>query len=163
MQSVRDPLSRAARVVVAIVATFFVASAAVWLAIDAAVGARPPVWDVRGVALGMRESTVRRAFADRDAGRFDDVAGCDARTIEWTRTTPGTATQWARFEFHGGVLVAVRVRSDEVAAPGSAIDVTPIAIRVRRVTDDGATVVTVLSRDCPTHRAEVDQWIATTL
>lgn len=136
------------------------AAGAVSITLSLAIGPRDAVLSLRDVHLGMSEADVRRAFTDRREGRFDVVTGCSTPTIEWTRTSPGTTTEWARFEFHQGALVAIRMRAASSGATGSDVVVTPGAVRVQQSAGDGSSVVTILSRDCPTHHAEAEQWVA---
>lgn len=127
--------------------------------IEGAAG-RSEVTSFRGVRLGMTASDVRR--------RFDAPAPGEFRTV----TDPELALEWqprsarpldsVRFEFHQGVLVAIRavVPSDAEIASGDDLVVGTDAVLSRREVGPDRVELTYLARDCPTHRAEVRRLLA---
>lgn len=116
-------------------------------------GERPV--EVHGVTLGMTPSDVRGRFDAPGPGVWHSEMRADPMLV-WT--APGTT---ATFEFHGGILVAVRmlVRPTDPAAQGRPLDVSNASVLVRRVQTDGRVEVTLLARDCPTHAGEVRRLI----
>jgi hypothetical protein len=115
---------------------------------------------VRGVRLGMSPESARAAFADDSAGDWSSPPGCCGTTLEWSRANANaTQTRWARFEFHQGFLVAIRVLSD-ASPPTRQVEVTPVAVAETRPGADGSTSTTVLARGCKMHGAEVRQLLA---
>jgi hypothetical protein len=111
-------------------------------------------WSERGVTLGMSEAEIVRAFADGSSGDWARVDGCRGKALEWTRRSVGVPTRWARFELHEGVLVAMRVHSDEKTTAVTAKKGWG-AVRAARPYD-GGRATTVIARGCPTHAAEAD-------
>ena len=117
---------------------------------------------VPGVRLGMAPRDVRDRFEDGAAGGWQTKVGggtgaSDDTVLEWTATPTGggksRATQ-ARFEFHLGMLVAVRAHLREpLSSPR--IDVTPKTVTVRNPAAGGTDVI-ILARDCPTHHDEAE-------
>ena len=65
----------------------------------------------------------------------------------------------ARFEFHLGMLVAIRARTNE-RAPTDAIASTPKTVTSKAPAPEGGTDVVVLARDCPTHKDEAEGLVA---
>jgi len=116
---------------------------------------------VRGVRLGMSLEAARAAFADGSAGDWSSPPGCCGASLEWSRADANaTQTRWARFEFHQGSLVAIRVLSD-ATPPTRHVEVTPVAVSETRPGADGSTSTTVLARRCEMHGPEVRQIMAT--
>ena len=110
-----------------------------------------------GTRLGMSVAEVRSRFDARGAGDFHarpDVAS--GWSIEWTATS-ASAVRSATFEFHEGLLVAVRAVVDRSDALTRETGLTVTSGTVRRVTSrpDAAFDVLLLSRACPAHAAEV--------
>lgn len=81
-------------------------------------------------------------------------SGAEA-VLEWSAREPGTRVERARFEFHLGMLVAIRARL-RGGSPAERIDATPKTVTVRRPALAGETDVTVLARDCPAHHHEAE-------
>ena len=113
-----------------------------------------------GTRLGMSVADVRSRFDAREAGVFHarpDVAS--ACSIEWTQTPTErpTGVRSATFEFHEGLLVAVRAVVDRSDALTHQTGLTVTSGTVRRVSSrpDAAFDVLLLSRACPAHAAEV--------
>lgn len=134
-------------------------AALVALAALAACGRREPPDTFHGVRLGMTPGDVR--------ARFQPPSGGDARAV-W-RSVPGGEGMLeysvpsrdvpkVRFEFHSGMLVAVRANLEpaDSASRGARRDLNPGSVLVR--VPRGPTVeLTWLSRDCPTHKPEADR------
>lgn len=129
----------------------------------AACGRDPGPDPVPGVRLGMTPRDVRDHFEGGGQGawqtRFDrgGAGASDDTVVEWTATDEKAPTRHARFEFHLGMLVAIRAQQrDPIAA--ERIDVTPKTVtrRVPGASGNPGTDVTVLSRDCPTHHEEAE-------
>jgi hypothetical protein len=114
-------------------------------------------WTQRGVSLGMTAVIVRESFLDGAAGEWRLVTACGGTGLEWTRSRPGVPTRWARFELHDGLLVAMRVHTDEPLSGMRTLQSTS-AVRQDRPFE-GGTATTILSRACSTHAAEVDQMV----
>jgi len=114
-----------------------------------------PDWKERGVRLGLSEDEVKRSFVDADAGDWTSVTSCRGHSLEWTRRRPGVPTRWARFELHGGWLVALRVHTDE-RLPAPRAQRTAAAVRQDKPFEDG-TATTIVALGCPTHAAEAEQ------
>ncbi len=109
----------------------------------------------------MRLEDARAAFVDGSAGDWSTPPGCCGTTLEWSRAdVHGTQTRWARFEFHQGLLVAIRVLSDPSAPMIRHVEVTPAVVSETRAGADGSTSTTVLARTCKMHEAEVRQLLA---
>jgi hypothetical protein len=118
---------------------------------------------VRGVRLDMTMESARAAFVDGAAGDWSTPPGCCGTALEWTRTAVGaTQTRWARFEFHQGGVVAIRVLSDAPPPRTRQFIVTPALVSETRAGADGSTSTTVLSRGCEMHAPEVRQLVAMT-
>jgi hypothetical protein len=66
----------------------------------------------------------------------------------------------ARFEFHLGMLVAIRAQTAEAPPPGERISTTPASVSVRRAAPSGGTERVILARDCPTHKEEAAGLVA---
>ena len=112
-------------------------------------------WNGRGVWLGMSPAEVVRSFADASDGAWSRAVGCSGVALEWERMDPRAPTRWARFEFHDGQLVAVRMRVDD-ASPRPAVVKTSEIVMQRRPYQ-GGSAITVLARTCRSHSAEAEQ------
>lgn len=109
-----------------------------------------------GVRLGMTPRDVRERFDPGGPGTWQTKVGAgDDTVLEWAAQGSGARVAQARFEFHLGMLVAIRAR---LAEPSSAdkVELTPRTVTARRPAEEGGTEVTVLARDCPTHREEAE-------
>jgi hypothetical protein len=119
---------------------------------------REPVSDpVPGVRLGMSPRDVRDRFEGGAQGSWQTKVGggagaSDDTVVEWS-ATDGSARH-ARFEFHLGMLVAIRAHLREPIA-SERIDLTAKTVTVRRPGSAGSDV-TILARDCPTHKDEAE-------
>jgi len=121
-----------------------------------------PSWRERGVTLGMSEREVQSAFTDGPAGAWSRELACGGVALEWTRVVPQAATRWARFEFHDGLLVAIRLQVEEAST--ARVEQSVTAVRQERPFR-GGTEITILTRSCATHAAEAEQiaWAASHL
>src|SRR5438309_11700401 len=83
------------------------------------------------------------------AGASDDTV------VEWS-ASDGSASRasHARFEFHLGMLVAIRAHLREPVR-AQRVDVTAKTVTLQLPRPDG-TDLTILSRDCPTHHEEAE-------
>ena len=84
-------------------------------------------------------------------GRTALGAGDDT-VLLWTGHDPNASVTDARFEFHNGMLLAIRAQNG-VKVTSEEIWTTPRTVTVKAPAD-GGTSVTVLARDCPTHKDE---------
>lgn len=112
---------------------------------------------VAGVRLGMSPRDVRDRFDGGGPGAWQTKVGggagaTDDTVLEWSAIGEATRATTARFEFHLGMLVAVRAHLREPAG-AERVDVTPKTVAVRGP-GGGGTDVTILARDCPTHHEE---------
>ena len=110
---------------------------------------------IPNVRLGMAPRDVRERFQPGSDGSWQTALGAgDDTVLEWTAKDGNAAVKDARFEFHLGMLVAIRAH---LAAQGSKENVTSTPKTVTlRGPGEGGTIVTVLARDCPTHKDEAD-------
>lgn len=110
---------------------------------------------VPNVRLGMAPRDVRDRFQPGSEGTWQTALGAgDDTVLEWTAKEPGAATRDARFEFHLGMLVAIRAHLAEKAAK-ERVSSTPKTVTMWGP-DGGGSRVVVLARDCPTHKDEAD-------
>jgi hypothetical protein len=116
--------------------------------------------ELRGTWLGMTPTDVRDRFRAPGAGTWRSEQRTDPALI-WT-AAEGAPPTTAYFEFHGGVLVAVRltVPTTDPAAQGPALDVSTASVMSRQDQTDGRVEITLLARDCPTHAEEVRRLIS---
>lgn len=130
----------------------------------AACGREPVNEAIPGVRLGMTPRDVRARFESGAGGegawqtKLGAGAGVsDDTVLEWTASSQEGRASSARFEFHLGMLVAVRAHLREGLA-AERVDLTPKTVTLRSPGAPGAggTDVTILSRDCPTHRQEAE-------
>lgn len=106
------------------------------------------------VKLGMAPRDVRERFQPGGDGKWETRVGKDDDTIlDWNASSAAANLEHASFEFHNGMLVALRatLRSQ---APHS-IQTTPRTVMLR----DGVNL-TLLARDCPTHHDEAESLAA---
>ncbi len=115
---------------------------------------------VPGVRLGMTPRDVRDRFDPEGAGTWKtNVATVnDDTVIEWTSTAEKSKATDARFEFHLGMLVAVREHLRE-GSSAEHVASTPKTVTLR-TPQGGGTEVTLLARDCPTHHEEAESLAA---
>ncbi len=109
---------------------------------------------VPNVKLGMAPRDVRERFTPGGEGKWETRLGKDDDTIlDWSASSGAATLEHASFEFHNGMLVALRamMRSKEPRA----IATTPRTVMLR----DGVNL-TLLARDCPTHHEEAESLAA---
>lgn len=118
-----------------------------------------------GVRLGMAPRDVRDRFDGGGEGSWQTKVGggagaSDDTVVEWNATGEHSRVAHARFEFHLGMLVAVRAHLRDGDVKGEArVEATPKTVTV--VTPSaGGTDVTLLARDCPTHHEEAESFAA---
>lgn len=111
---------------------------------------------IPNVKLGMAPGDVRDRFEPGGPGTWHSAVGkaADDTALEWKATDGSAKVKEARFEFHLGMLVAVRATTNEPAPSGEKITATPASVTVRRAAPLGGSEVAVLARDCPTHKDE---------
>jgi hypothetical protein len=120
---------------------------------------------VPGVRLGMAPRDVRDRFQGGAEGTWQTKVGggagaSDDTVLEWNAAGETSRATHARFEFHLGMLVAVRAHlRDPVREPR--VDVTAKTVTLR-APGAGGTDVTILARDCPTHHEEAEALAAKT-
>jgi hypothetical protein len=116
--------------------------------------------ELRGTWLGMTPTDVRDRFRAPGPGTWRSEQRTDPALV-WT-AAEGAPPTTAYFEFHGGVLVAVRldVPRTDPDAQGPAVDVSTASVLARRGQADQRVEITLLARDCPTHAEEVRRLIA---
>jgi hypothetical protein len=103
----------------------------------------------------MTPEQVRERFDAQGAGCWrTEVRGTELALIRWPG---GGLDREARFEFHLGMLVALRLDLPEDApeAAGPAVETRSGSVVARRRDEPGRVRVSVLARDCPTHAEEV--------
>ncbi len=112
------------------------------------------------VRLGMSPRDVRDRFDEGAKGAWQTkvlTGPGDDTQLEWVAGDPGAArVTTAKFEFHLGMLVAVRAHLREPVA-AARIDVTERTVTSRSPTGPTPTAgsdLVILARDCPTHRDE---------
>jgi hypothetical protein len=119
---------------------------------------------IPNVKLGMAPGDVRDRFEPGGPGTWQTSLGkvADDTAIEWKATDGSAKIREARFEFHLGMLVAVRATSNEPPPPGEKISTTPASVTVRRAAPSagGVTETAILARDCPTHKDEAASLVA---
>lgn len=115
----------------------------------------PEVPTIRGVRLGMTADQIRERF-DRGATAEwrTELSGPDLALV---RSPAGSLDREARFELHGGMLVALRLDlpPDAPESDGPNLATTPGSVLSRAVETGGRVRLDLLARDCPTHAGEV--------
>lgn len=110
------------------------------------------------VRLGMAPRDVRERFQPGGEGTWQTGVGSgDDTVLEWTARQPTSVVAHARFEFHLGMLVAIRARLNEKVARED-VSATTKTVTIRAPAAEGGTAVTVLARDCPTHHDEAESF-----
>lgn len=114
---------------------------------------------VAGTRLGMSPRDVRERFAPGGEGTWQtSLGGGDDTILEW-RSTGASKYRSARFEFHLGMLVAIRAHA-EGGVTEESVTATPKIVTVVRPSSEGGTDIDILSRDCPTHHDEAESFAA---
>ena len=118
---------------------------------------------IPGVRLGMAPRDVRDRFEGGADGSWQTKVGggagaSDDTVVEWSANGDRGRVSHARFEFHLGMLVAVRAHLREGIGEAR-IESTPKTVTVVTLVA-GGTDVTMLARDCPTHHDEAESLVA---
>ena len=110
-----------------------------------------------GLRLGMTPDEVRARFSPGRGSFRSEVSGSDTALV-WE--APGSEP--ARFEFHDGQLVAVRlvVSADSPDALGPVVATTAGSVLSREARPGGEVAALLLSRTCPTHHDEAELLVA---
>ena len=113
------------------------------------------------VRLGMAPRDVRDRFEPGGEGTWQTSVGAaaDDTAIEW-KSKGASKVKDARFEFHLGMLVALRATTSDPPPASETITTTPRTVTVRRPAAGGGTEISVLARDCPTHKDEAERLAA---
>lgn len=113
---------------------------------------------IPNVRLGMAPRDVRERFQPGGEGSWQTALGTgDDTVLEWTARDAKSPVAEARFEFHLGMLVAIRARLNETVSRED-VSATPKTVTVKAPAHEGGTSVTVLARDCPTHKEEAESF-----
>jgi hypothetical protein len=122
-----------------------------------AIRAESVIPPISGVRLGMTPSQVRQRFEGGSAASWrTELDGVDLRLI---RGPTEEFDRESRFEFHNGMLVAIRLdlREDAPLAEGEPLVISVGSVMTRGQEEAGRVMLTVLARDCPTHAGEVSR------
>jgi hypothetical protein len=117
---------------------------------------------IPNVRLGMAPRDVRDRFhpPNGDPGAWQTALGAgDDTVLEWTARDPQSSIREARFEFHLGMLVAIRAKTTDKLGREE-ITSTTKTVTVRSPAKEGGTSIAVLARDCPTHKDEAEGYVA---
>jgi hypothetical protein len=113
---------------------------------------------VPNVRLGMAPRDVRERFQPGGEGSWQTALGtADDTVLEWTARDANGPVVQARFEFHLGMLVAIRARLNETVSREE-ISATARTVTIKAPATEGGSSVTVLARDCPTHKDEAESF-----
>lgn len=115
--------------------------------------------DFHGVKLGMTPGDVREKIDLPKDGAWKSTPG-EEMLLDYS--PPSGAVPKVRFEFHSGMLVAIRAdlaSSDPAASSPLPLEVTPGAVIARDKPGSHFTKLTWLSRDCPTHKEEAERLV----
>lgn len=113
---------------------------------------------IPNVRLGMAPRDVRDRFhpSNGDPGAWQTALGNgDDTVLEWTARDPQTSIREARFEFHLGMLVAIRAKTTDKLGREE-ISTTTKTVTAKAPIREGGSTITVLARDCPTHKDEAE-------
>jgi len=116
-----------------------------------------------GARLGMTMRDVRSAFTPPSPGTWTAVQDATVPRLDWASSVPSppAPVASARFEFHNGMLVAIRapLAAEDVHAAGPPVQTTSATVVARD--KDGARVsYRWISRECPAHKDEVAKLLA---
>lgn len=109
----------------------------------------------------MSAKDVRDRFEAPSPGSWTVTPGEDM-FLDWKAVAPSRATlAAARFEFHNGMLVAVRadLPAGDALASGPPLATSPASVLVREKREGGVGY-RLIARDCPAHRDEVSRILA---
>ncbi len=109
-----------------------------------------------GARLGMTMRDVRAAFVPPSPGSWTAVQDGAVPRLDWSATLAASPVASARFEFHNGMLVAVRapLAESDVHAAGPPVTTTSATV-ITRDHVGGKVEYRWLSRECPAHKDEV--------
>jgi hypothetical protein len=118
----------------------------------------PELGGFRGARLGMTATAVRARFEEPALGKWESAPSGTAEDTALLWRAAGGPWE-ARFEFHSGMLVAVRAvaPSDDPVATRAPLEISKGIVRTRAAGDGETVKVTILARDCPTHHAEAER------
>lgn len=120
--------------------------------------------EIHGVRLGMTAQDVQRRFDVAPAGTWDAAPGCAGGALEWAPSGGASAQvpRWARFEFHEGMLVAVRLRASgaDPSARGDRLTSSLGVVLAREPLPEGTVAIALLARGCPDQEDEIHQIIS---
>jgi hypothetical protein len=113
--------------------------------------------EIRGLRLGLSASDTRERFQAPASGVWSSEANPEP-SLRW-KADPPSLIHEAVFEFHQGMLVAIRLSTSPEApeASGPPIEVSTARVVARKKEQDGRVSLTVLSRTCPAHATEVNR------
>jgi hypothetical protein len=116
--------------------------------------------ELRGARLGLSLADTRDRFAAPPGGAWSSESSPEP-VLRWAPGAQASDLRAATFEFHQGMLVAVRLRLARSApeASGASLEITRASLLARATTSDGEVELTLLSRSCPTHADEVKRLI----
>jgi hypothetical protein len=127
-----------------------------------ACGKNAPAGQFYGVRHGMSARDTRAAFTPPATGNWSITQG-ELTLLDWTGTTPMPPSSVAsvRFEFHNGMLVAVRATLSErdPHAAGPLVEDAGAIVTLREREGDRVRYVSI-ARDCPAHKDEVAKILA---
>ena len=110
---------------------------------------------IYGLRLGVSPSDTRRLFDPGVDGVFRASSFGEGLALEWEPSQPQARVRAARFEFHGGLLVAVRLTLPAGASNEEELGVSASASAVlSRSRVDGEERWIWIARSCPTHAGE---------
>jgi hypothetical protein len=111
--------------------------------------------DFHGVKLGFAARDVRARFTEPGTWESETNGGT---ALVWKRSDAGTP-RTARFEFHNGMLVAVRSglygRDPRVANGGQTLQSETSVYTIARSSEAGIYTLRWIAKDCPEHAEEV--------
>lgn len=116
--------------------------------------------EVHGVRLGMTPAEVRERFALEGAFVVTPEGEGELR-LDWQAASASAPVDKARFEFHEGLLVAIRATHGiDSSVSVQRLEVSPWAVRVTRADTQNHMETTLLARGCPTHESEVQELLS---
>jgi len=121
------------------------------------------VFAYRGARLGLTAAQLRDAYdAEGDWGLRTDEDGSLVLSFTPEEPVDANAPRSATFEFHEGLLVAMRFRMPASAplASGDPLVVAPDAVLHREPLGSDEVQVDVIARNCPTHAEELSRLLA---
>lgn len=117
--------------------------------------------NLHGVRLGMTVRDLRARFDTAGAGQWESVVA-DDMVLRWKPATDARGGPLgAQFEFHMGILMAIRadLALGDAAANGPPFELSESTVVVREPTPAGPVHLTVIARSCPTHAKEAERLV----